>query len=343
MRPSPPPTPTDGTGRTGSVALVVFDDGPLDAWDMFEIGLACAVFGVQHEALFTPWYDLRLCGVAPNSAGGAPGFVLNAPYGLDELPRADTVIVPAVPEACVYGTREIPAELITALRRAADAGARIVSLCNGAFALAAAGLLDGRRATAHWEHTATLARRHPRIEVDDQVLYIDDGDVLTSAGMSGGLDLCLHLVRHDLGAKVANQLARILVVPAHRPGGQAQFIERAVPETDDDSLAPVLAWATENLHEPLTVDELAARAGMSPRSFHRRMRTAVGTTPLQWLLGQRLSRAQELLEATDLPIDHVGERSGLGTANNLRRQFALHLGVSPTEYRRGFPTASPAR
>ncbi|MEU8135762.1 GlxA family transcriptional regulator [Streptodolium elevatio] len=310
---------------------------------MFEIGLACAVFGVRHSNLHNPWYDLRLCGVAPNTAAGTPGFVLNAPYGLDELARADTVIVPAVPEECMDGTREIPTVLTAALRRAADAGARIVSLCNGAFALAAAGLLDGRRATAHWEHTATLARRYPRIDVDDQVLYIDDGDVLTSAGMSGGLDLCLHLVRRDLGAKVANQLARVLVVPAHRPGGQAQFIERAVPETDDDSLTPVLAWATENLHEPLAVDELAARAGMSPRSFHRRMRAAVGTTPLQWLLGQRLARAQELLESTDLPIDHVGERSGLGTANNLRRQFALHLGVSPTEYRRGFPSTHPAR
>lgn len=333
------PSADDPAPGPGSVALVVFDDGPLAPWDMFEIGLACAVFGVRHDGIADPWYDLRLCGVSRNAADGAPGFVLNAPYGLDELARADTVIVPAVPEECVHGTREIPAALITALREAADAGARIVSLCNGAFALAAAGLLDGRRATAHWEHTGILARRHPAVEVDDEVLYIDDGDVLTSAGMSGGLDLCLHLVRRDLGARVANQLARVLVVPAHRPGGQAQFVERAVPESDDDNLTPVLAWATDNLHEALAVDDLAARAGMSPRTFHRRMRAALGTTPLQWLLAQRLSRAQELLESTDLPIDHVGERSGLGTANNLRRQFALHLGVSPTAYRRAFPSA----
>ncbi|MFG2296819.1 GlxA family transcriptional regulator [Streptomyces sp. NPDC048603] len=310
---------------------------------MFEIGLACAVFGVRHDGLFDPWYDLRLCGVSPEAADGAPGFALNAPYGLDELARADTVLVPAVPEECIDGTREVPAELIAALREAADAGKRIASLCNGAFALAAAGLLDGRPATAHWAHTATLARRYPKVDVDDQVLYIDDGNVLTSAGMSGGLDLCLHLVRRDLGAQVANQLARVLVVPAHRPGGQAQFVERPVPETDDDSLMPVLAWAADNLHRTLPVDDLAARAGMSPRTFHRRMRSAVGITPLQWLLAQRLNRAQELLETTDLPIDHVGERSGLGTANNLRRLFALHLGVSPTEYRRAFPSAHPAR
>ncbi|MCT2593010.1 helix-turn-helix domain-containing protein [Streptomyces sp. N2-109] len=321
----------------GSVALAVVNDSALPHWDVFELGIACAVFGLDHSDLADPWYELRLCGLNPGAPHAAPGFVLNAEYGLNELARADTVMVPAVPEECVDGSRELPEELLRALRRAADAGCRMVSLCNGSFALAAAGILDGRRATAHWAHTETLARRFPKVEVDDTVLYIDDGDVLTSAGLSGGLDLCLHLVRRDLGARVANQLARLLVVPAHRPGGQAQFVERAVVPADDDSLAPVLHWASSQLDRPLTVDELATRAGLSVRTFHRRLRAATGITPMQWLLGQRLSRAQELLESGDLPIEKVSELSGLGTANNLRRHFARHLGVSPTDYRRAFP------
>ncbi|MCF2532288.1 helix-turn-helix domain-containing protein [Yinghuangia soli] len=317
--------------------MAVFDDAPLPFWDVYELGVACAVFGVAHTDLADPWYDLRLCGFRPGAGAGLPGLSLSAQYGLDELARAGTVIVPAVPEECIDGTRPIPEELLDALRAASASGARIVSLCNGAFALAAAGLLDGRRATAHWAHTETLARRFPAVDVDDDVLYIDGGDVLTSAGMSAGLDLCLHLVRRDHGAEIANRLARVLVVPAHRPGGQAQFVDQAIAGSDDDSLAPVLEWAMRNLDAPLTVEDLAARAGMSPRTFHRRLRGATGTTPMQWLLGQRLARAQSLLEATDLPIDRVAEGSGLGTANNLRRQFGLHVGVSPTAYRRAFP------
>ncbi|MEV0504479.1 helix-turn-helix domain-containing protein, partial [Streptomyces spectabilis] len=206
----------------------------------------------------------------------------------------------------------------------------------GAFALAEAGLLDGRRATAHWQHTGQLAARYPKVEFDDSVLYVDEGDVLTSAGLTAGLDLCLHLVRRDLGAHVANQLARRMVVPAHRPGGQAQFIDLSVPEADDAGLSPVLEWARRHLDEPLTVDDLARRAAMSPRTFYRRLQAATGTTPLQWLLNQRLARAQSLLEATDLPVEKVGELSGLGTANNLRHHFLKHVGVSPSDYRRAF-------
>ncbi|MEU6716259.1 helix-turn-helix domain-containing protein [Nonomuraea sp. NPDC046802] len=321
----------------GSVALVVIDDA-IPMWDLYELGIAAAVFGVAHTDLADPWYDLRLCGPSQGVAPSRPGFVLNAPYGLDELVKADTVIVPGVPEECVHGEREIPAELVDALRQAAAGGTRMVSLCNGAFALAAAGLLDARPATAHWAHTRALAERYPRVRVDASVLYVDDGDVLTSAGLSGGLDLCLHLVRRDLGAHVANQLARRLVVPAHRLGGQAQFVEQSLPVTDD-GIAPVLQWAVENLHHPLTVDDLAARAGMSARNFHRHLRAATGASPMRWLLHQRLARAQELLERTDLPIDQVSERSGLGSANNLRHHFAQHVGVSPTEYRRTFPSS----
>ncbi|MBN6051162.1 DJ-1/PfpI family protein, partial [Nonomuraea sp. RK-328] len=239
-------------------------------------------------------------------------------HGLDDLVGADTVIVTSVPDACVEDGEPLPPGLVAALRRAHDAGARMVSLCTGAFALAEAGLLDGRRATAHWMHTAQLAARYPKVQVDDSVLYVDDGDVLTSAGVTAGLDLCLHLVRRDLGAHVANQLARRMVVPAHRPGGQAQFVDLSVPVTDDAGLGPVLEWARGRLDQPLTIEDLARRAAMSPRTFYRRLKAATGTTPLRWLLNQRIGLAQSLLESTDLPIEKVGELSGLGTANNLR-------------------------
>ncbi|MEV4562469.1 helix-turn-helix domain-containing protein [Nonomuraea sp. NPDC049419] len=324
--------------NAGTVALVVIDDA-ISMWDMYELGIATAVFGVDHSDLADPWYDLRVIGMRPGTASSVPGFTCNAPYGLEELERAGTVIVPVVPEAYMRGDRDLPPQLLDALRRAGAAGARMVSLCNGVFALAAAGLLDGRPATAHWEHTRELAERYPQVRVDDSVLYVDDGDVLTSAGLSGGLDLCLHIVRRDLGARVANQLARRLVVPAHRPGGQAQFVERAVDVTDD-GIAPVLHWALEHLDAPLTVEDLAARAGMSVRSFHRNLRAATGTSPMKWLLHQRLARAQQLLETTDLSIEQISERSGLGGANNLRHHFAAHLGVTPTEYRRAFPCPS---
>ncbi|MFD7325457.1 helix-turn-helix domain-containing protein [Streptomyces sp. NPDC059875] len=320
--------------RTGIVAIAVVPDQRVGTslWELYELSLACAVFGIPHPDLADPWYELRLCG----DTGDAGVFSLRTSHGLDGLVGADTVIVPSVPDAVVDDGEEVPAELVEALRAAAASGARIVSLCTGAFALAAAGLLDGRRATAHWQHTGQLAARHPEVIVDDSVLYTDEGTVLTSAGATAALDLCLHLVRKDLGATVAGQLARRLVVPAHRTGGQAQFIEAPLPPSDGDSLGPVLQWATERLAEPLTVDDLARRARLSPRTFHRRVREAYGTTPLQWLLQQRVARAQTLLESTDLPVELVGERSGLGTSANLRRHFTRTVGVSPSDYRQAF-------
>ncbi|WP_106399512.1 GlxA family transcriptional regulator [Actinocorallia populi] len=324
----------------GSVAVVVSEEIGLPSWDLYELSIPCTVFGKPQPDLADPWYDLRLCstGEGPENAGS--GLSLRTRYGLDDLVGADTVIVPSVPDPCVEEGAPLPQELITALRRAYDAGSRMVSLCTGAFALAEAGLLDGRRATAHWMHTALLAERYPKVQVDDSVLYVDDGDVLTSAGLTAGLDLCLHLVRRDLGARVANQLARRMVVPAHRPGGQAQFIEAPVP-ADDEGLVPVLDWARARLDRPLTVQDLAQRAAMSPRTFYRRLQAATGTTPLQWLLAQRLGRARILLESTDLPIEKIGEMSGLGTANNLRHHFLRHIGVSPSDYRRAFPRTTP--
>ncbi|MEV4999066.1 GlxA family transcriptional regulator [Streptomyces niveus] len=324
----------------GSVAVVVTEDIGLPSWDLYELSIPCTVFGKPQSDLADPWYDLRLCGTGTPHAGAPPAdteLALRTRYGLGDLAGADTVIVPSVPDACVEEGKPLPEALIAALRDAYDAGARMVSLCTGAFALAEAGLLDGRRATAHWMHTAQLAARYPKVRVDDSVLYVDDGDVLTSAGLTAGLDLCLHLVRRDLGAHVANQLARRMVVPAHRPGGQAQFIELSVPTTDDEGLGPVLDWARAHLDRPLTVEDLARRAAMSPRTFYRRLQAATGTTPLQWLLNQRLGRARVLLESTDLPVERIGELSGLGTANNLRHHFLRQIGVSPSDYRRSFP------
>ncbi|NUT94456.1 MAG: helix-turn-helix domain-containing protein [Saccharothrix sp.] len=319
----------------GSVALVVPERIGFAFWDLYEVSIPATVFGMPQPDLADPWYDLRLCGTGERAPD--TGFGVRAQYGLDDIVGADTVIVPSVPEDVVDEGKPVSPELVTALRRAHDAGARMVSLCSGAFALAEAGLLDGRRATAHWMNTARLAARYPKVQVDDSVLYVDDGDVLTSAGMTAGLDLCLHLVRRDLGAHVANQLARRMVVAAHRPGGQAQFIDLSVPAVDDQGLAPVLDWARANLDQPLTVDDLARRAVMSRRTFYRRLHQATGTTPLRWLLNQRLAQAQGLLESTDLPVEKIAELSGFGTANNLRHHFVKHVEVSPSDYRNTFP------
>lgn len=315
----------------GSVAVVVMDDMPI-----FELGIACEVFGTPRPELADPWYDMRLCAARPGATRTASGFVVDTRHDLGDLAGADTVIVPAISDESVRSGRVASAELVEAVRQAGEGGARMVSLCTGGFVLAAAGLLDGRRAAAHWLHADTLAQRHPRVRVNATVLYVDDGDVLTSAGCAAGLDLCLHLLRGDLGAQVANQVARRMVVPAHRTGGQAQYVDLPVPEADDDSLGPALQWASAHLDRPLTVDDLAGRAGMSVRTFVRRFGAATGTTPLRWLLDQRLLRARALLESTDLPIDQVAERSGLGSAANLRRHFSLSVGVTPTGYRRAF-------
>jgi transcriptional regulator GlxA family with amidase domain len=232
-------------------------------------------------------------------------------------------------------------KLIQALQRAHRRGARIASLCSGAFVLAYAGLLDGKRATTHWMHSAALADRFPAIDVDPSVLYVDEGDVLTSAGTAAGIDLCLHMVRQDHGAEVANVYARRMVVPPHRDGGQAQFLEAPVPKCDgDDVISPTMAWAIEHLDAAITVDDLAARAVVSPRTYARRFKATTGTTPLQWLLQQRLAAAQRLLETTDLGVELVAERSGFGTAAVLRIHFNRNLGVAPLAYRQTFRQAS---
>ncbi|RJL32842.1 helix-turn-helix domain-containing protein [Bailinhaonella thermotolerans] len=315
----------------GVVALAVTEGVPL-----FEVSIAWEVFGLDRRGLHDPWYTLRVCAADPGTTRTRGGFAPHTAYDLEGLVTADTVIVPALPDEAVRADDVGDPRLLAALREAHARGARVMSLCTGAFALAAAGLLDGRRATTHWMHTDTLAARYPRVRVEPGVLYVDEGDVLTSAGRSAGLDLCLHVVRSDLGAEIANQVARRMVVAAHRPGGQAQYIESPMPREHDEGLAPLLQWALQHLDRPLTVAQLAARAGLSARTLARRFHEATGTTPLRWLHDQRLARARHLLEATDLPVERISRLCGLGSPGNLRHHFTRSAGVTPMEYRRTF-------
>ncbi|WP_151477901.1 helix-turn-helix domain-containing protein [Streptomyces albicerus] len=315
----------------GTVALAV-TDGMLH----FELSVAYEVFGSAPAGVAGPWYDVAVCGSGAVRVGR---FRLEPDHGLDRLRRADTVIVPAWADV----DEDPPADLVGAVRAAHEAGARVASLCTGAFVLAAAGLLDGKRATTHWAHTEVLAARYPQVEVDPDVLYVDNGSVLTSAGKAAALDLCLHLVRLDRGSSVANAVARRLVVPPHRAGGQAQFVAAPVPTRDDHPLAALLPWVIERLEHPLTVEDLARRARMSSRNLGRHFRAATGTTPLQWLLTQRIRRAQELLETTDDSVDAIATATGMGTATTLRRHFNRTVGVPPDTYRRTFRSRSGPR
>ncbi|WP_169948663.1 helix-turn-helix domain-containing protein [Microbispora sp. H11081] len=307
-----------------TVALAV-TDGMLH----FELALAYEVFGADLSHVADPWYSLVVCGPGPVRAGR---FRLDPDHGLDRLSRADTVIVPGWADVDV----DPPADLVDAVRAAHEAGARVASLCTGAFVLAAAGLLDGRRATTHWAHTRELAARHPRVDVDPDVLYVDNGSVLTSAGKAAAMDLCLHLVRLDHGSSVANTVARRLVVPPHRDGGQAQFVTTPVPAPGNHPLADLFPWVTERLDHPLTVEDMARRARMSSRNLSRHFRSVTGATPLQWLLIQRIRHAQELLETTDDGIEAIAAATGMGTATTLRRHFNRTVGVPPDAYRRTF-------
>ncbi|GGR10107.1 helix-turn-helix domain-containing protein [Streptomyces netropsis] len=307
-----------------TVALAV-TDGMLH----FELALACEVFGSDMTGVVDPWYRFSVCGPSAVRLGRVQ---LEPDHGLDRLPCADTVIVPGWADV----DQDPPAELIEAVRSAHEAGARVVSLCTGAFVLAAAGLLDGKRATTHWAHAQELAERHPEVTVDPDVLYVDNGSVLTSAGKAAAMDLCLHLVRLDHGSSIANTLARRLVVPPHRDGGQAQFVTTPVPAPDNHPLADLFPWAMQRLDHPLTVEDLARQARMSARNLGRHFRSVTGTTPLQWLHSQRIRHAQELLETTDDTIDTIAAATGMGTATTLRRHFNRTVGVSPDTYRRTF-------
>ncbi|GCB44671.1 transcriptional regulator containing an amidase domain and an araC-type DNA-binding HTH domain [Streptomyces sp. NL15-2K] len=308
-----------------------------DGMPLFELAIPCTIFGPGNPEAVGAGYELAICAAPGANVGG--WLRSQTPHTLDDLVEADTVIVPACDEAM----DRPPADLAEAVRAAHERGARVASICTGAFVLAAAGLLDGRRATTHWMYARRLADRYPEVEVDAGVLYVDEGDVLTSAGQAAGIDLCLHMVRDDHGVTMANTLARRLVVAPHRAGGQAQFIAGPLPDaggpgTDGDqyALSALLDRTRERLDEPVTVAELARRANMSLRHFSRRFIAVTGTSPLQWLLTQRIRRAQELLETTDSSIEQIAEQVGMGTATTLRRNFNRIVGISPTAYRREF-------
>jgi AraC family transcriptional activator FtrA len=299
----------------------------------FELGCVTEVFALPRPELEVPWYDFLACAGTSGPLRALGGFGLVAGHGMDEFTAADTLIVTAVPD--VRG--EVPAELITALRTAHARGARIVSICSGAFALAEAGLLDGLRATTHWRYADVFRRRFPRVSLDPDVLYVDEGSVLTGAGSAAGLDLCLHLVRRDHGSAVANAVARRLVLPPHRDGGQAQFIEAPVGAPGrDDGVARSLQWALENLARPIAVADLARVANASERSYLRHFARATGTSPLRWLVNQRLAAARALLETGDASIEQVGAAVGFADAATFRHHFARVVGTSPSAYRRTF-------
>jgi AraC family transcriptional activator FtrA len=292
-----------------------------------DLSIAAQILGRQPDR-----YAFAVCAPQPGPLPTETGFDIVVPHGLEALAEADTVIVPGIGDR---GWPPAPATL-DALRAAHRRGARVASICTGAFVLAAAGLLDGRRATTHWAYAERLAAMFPAVDVDPDVLYVDDGDVLTSAGVAAGIDLCLHLVRTDHGAEVANAIARRIVVAAHRDGGQAQFVDRPLPATGGAGLAATREWMERHLGEPLTVGDMARHAGYSARSFARRFRAETGTTPLQWLIGRRLAHARRLLEATALPVEQVAAEAGFGTPAALRQHFGRAVRTSPTAYRRAF-------
>ncbi|QWP76556.1 helix-turn-helix domain-containing protein [Lysobacter sp. K5869] len=314
------------------LAVVAFD-----RISPFHLSVPCLVFEQRGDPAL-PAFDLRVCAAEPGPLRVRAGFGISADHGLKSLAWADTVIVPSWRD----GDERPPEALLRALVRAHERGARIVGLCLGAYVLAEAGLLDGRRATTHWMWSEHFGARYPKVELQRDVLYVDDGRITTSAGTAAALDCCLHLVRRAHGADIANRLARRLVVAPHRQGGQAQYIEQPLPATArDDRLGEVLAWALAHLDRPLSLDALAERALMSRRTFTRRFRDATGTTVGQWLAGQRLAHAQRLLETSDRGLDAIAGDTGFGTAASLRQHFAARLGVSPSAYRRGFRGAHP--
>ncbi|MEZ0111943.1 AraC family transcriptional activator FtrA [Catenulispora sp. EB89] len=309
------------------VAVAVAEGAPI-----FEIAIPVEIFGRVRPGMPELGYDVRVCNPesGPVPAGG--GFTAHSGDTYALLAEADTVIVPAVRDVA----EELPADLVAAVREAHANGARVASLCTGAFVLAAAGLLDGRRATTHWLYGQQFRSRFPAVDFDPSVLYIDHGDVLTSAGTTAGIDLCLAMVAADHGADIANTLARRMVAPTHRSGGQAQYVETPAPPDRRDSLSPLLDWMRTHLSETLTVADLARQANVAERTLVRRFHSAVGTTPGKWLTEQRVLHARRLLETTDLPVERVASAAGLGGAANLRHHFTEVVGVAPSDYRRAF-------
>lgn len=309
----------------------------LDGLVTFDLAVPYECFHGARLRNGNPAYRVRVCGVTKSSDAG--DFWLQTKYGLSELTRADTVILPGIKDI----TAPVPPELVRAVRAAAARGARIASICSGAFLLAATGLLDGRRATTHWLAAEELSRRYPRIEVDPQVLYVDEGQVLTSAGAAAAFDLCLHMLRRDHGAAVAAHMARLSVMPLERDGGQSQFIVHALPSPDETSLARVLGWLTRHLSEEVSIDDIARRAGMSVRSLNRHFKEQTGTTPLQWLIRARVRHAQTLLETTTHSVERIASACGFGSVTVLREHFRRLVLTSPLAYRASFRSRTQTR
>nr|WSX48155.1 DJ-1/PfpI family protein [Streptomyces sp. NBC_00974] len=340
-----PPAPPAPHATTG-VAVEIKKAAPahvvavlaFDGMAPFELGVVVEVFGLARPELGDiPWYELRVCAAEPGrDLRVVGGFTLRAEHGLDALAAADTVIIPGVSQA----GSPIAKPLVDALLEAHTRGARLVSICSGAFALAATGLLDGRRATTHWRYARTLAERHPAIEVDPDVLYVDNGDVLTSAGSAAGIDLCLYLIRADHGAAVANTVARRFVVPPHREGGQAQFIEAAVgdigPDAADDGITQSMTWAMRRLHAPLSVAVLAREARMSERSYLRHFTRRNGVSPIRWVISQRVCASLPLLESGEGTVDEVAAAVGFDATATYRHHFTRQMRTTPTAYRKAF-------
>jgi AraC family transcriptional activator FtrA len=322
----PKPKRRSGTFNPLVVALAY------DGLCAFEFSCAAEVFGLPRPELGPGWYRFETCAMKSRKVAGQYGLSMKVDGGLERLAAAGTIMIPGWQGIGV----PVPAPVIDALRAAHRHGARLLSICSGAFVLAATGLLDGKRATTHWRYADELQRRCPRVLVDPGVLYVDEGQILTSAGSAAGLDLCLHLVRRDYGPAVANQVARRLVIPPHRDGGQAQFLERPVAQRERGSLSALLDQMTRRIGQSLRIAELARLAAMSERTFMRRFRATTGMTPADWITRMRVDRARELLESTGLSIDHIATRTGLGTATTLRHHFRRKVGVSPVEYRRQF-------
>jgi transcriptional regulator GlxA family with amidase domain len=324
------------TAATGPYPLeriaVLVDDGV----SPFEFASACEVFGLDRSDVGLE-FDFRVCSPAPRLVRASTGFSILADHGLAALSDADLLVVPALGLDYQPGP-----ELVEALTAAVHRGARVMSLCSGAFVLARAGLLAGRRATTHWKYVDRFVAEFPDVAVVPDVLFVEDGPVLTSAGTAAGIDLCLHLVRQAFGGRAANGIARRMVVPPQRDGGQAQFVTTPVREAADGSLAPVLDWVGANLHREITVAVMARRAAMSERTFARRFRDETGTTPHHWVLTQRIAHAERLLESGEHSIDEVAEQAGFGSATMLRHHFRRVRGTSPTQYRRTFGLGSPA-
>jgi AraC family transcriptional activator FtrA len=311
------------------VAVLVYD-----GLCTFEFGIAYEVFGLPRPEMGAAWYRFHACGIEPGPLMAAGGLSVTADGGLKDLADADLIVVP--------GWRRIdapvPEGLVDALRAAHARGARVMSLCSGVAVLAAAGLLDGRRATTHWRYAASIAARYPGITVDADVLYMDEGRILTAAGSAAGIDLCLHVVRGDFGTEAANSVARRLVVPPHLEGGQAQFIHAPVPEAREGvRLGPLLDWMRARLDEEQSISMLAKRVGMSQRTFQRRFETTTGSSVGEWLLVERLRHARQLLETKgDASLDDIAAASGFGTPATMRHHFRRRLGTTPGAYRKTF-------